>query len=187
MTKVKICGITRQEDAALAESLGADFLGFIFVPESPRYADAEHVSHIETKRAKRVGVFRNEPADVVRAIAEIAMLDLVQIHGEIAHDVGLPVIHAFHVRESLPETHTNADYILFDTGGGTGRVFDWNLLAHYERTKPFFLAGGLNPDNAQDAIANAQPFAIDVNSGVEREPGIKDHDKLKLLFERIQR
>lgn len=184
--KIKICGITRQEDATLAEDLGADFLGFIFVKDSPRCIDAEHASHIATARAKRVGVFRHEPAEVIRVIAEIAMLDVVQIHGEEPHDVGLPVIHAFTVRDTLPETATNAEYVLFDSGGGTGRTFDWKLLDAYPRTKPFFLAGGLDPDNVRDAIAT-RPFAIDVNSGVETSPGIKDHDQLRMLFERAQR
>ena len=184
--KIKICGITLQEDAALAVELGEDFLGFIFVKESPRCIDAEHASHIATSRAKRVGVFRNESPEVIRVIAEIAMLDFVQIHGEEPHDVGLPVIHAFSVGDALPDANTSAEYVLFDTGGGTGRVFDWRLLDAYPRTKPLFLAGGISPGNVRDAIA-AQPFAIDVNSGVEESPGIKDHDKLRLLFERVQR
>ncbi|MGZ5434280.1 MAG: phosphoribosylanthranilate isomerase [Thermoanaerobaculia bacterium] len=77
--------------------------------------------------------------------------------------------------------------MLFDTGGGTGRTFDWSLLASYPRTKPFFLAGGITPDNAEEAIAKTQPFAIDLASGVERAPGIKDHDKMKRLFEAISR
>ncbi|MGZ5460616.1 MAG: phosphoribosylanthranilate isomerase, partial [Thermoanaerobaculia bacterium] len=99
----------------------------------------------------------------------------------------VPVIQAFNVRNELPDTDTTADYILFDTGGGTGRTFDWSLLASYPRTKPFFLAGGITPDNAEEAIAKTQPFAIDLASGVERAPGIKDHDKMKRLFEAISR
>jgi phosphoribosylanthranilate isomerase len=215
MTKIKICGITRDEDAALAEELGADFLGFIFVPESPRFVTRAPRS----ERAKRVGVFRGATADEIRRTVERERLDLVQIHGVIpsvhgvipseVHGVipseveGSPtdargrgsldfarddtqVIHAFHVHDTLPDTTTHADYILFDTGGGTGRVFDWSLLAQYPRTKLFFLAGGINPDNVANAIAATQPFAIDVASGVESSPGIKDPHKLKLLFERAR-
>jgi phosphoribosylanthranilate isomerase len=91
------------------------------------------------------------------------------------------------VKQTLPDTSTEADYVLFDTGGGTGRTFDWSLLATYPRTKPFFLAGGITPDNVAEAIEKTRPFAIDVASGVEKEPGIKDHDKLKRLFENIRR
>ena len=203
MTKIKICGLTRDEDVALAEELGADFLGFIFVPESPRFVTRAPRS----ERAKRVGVFRGASVEDIRRTIESASLDYVQIHdvtlsrgdGEGSQDarsshfeilrsaqddVGL--IHAFKVDNELPDTTTHADYVLFDTGGGTGRVFDWTLLNDYPRTKPFFLAGGLNPDNVVSAIAAAQPFAIDVASGVESSPGIKDPHKLQLLFERVR-
>lgn len=200
MTKIKICGITRDEDAALAEELGADFLGFIFVPESPRFVTRAPRS----ERAKRVGVFRGASVDEIHRTIERERLDLVQIHDVIPSAVeGSPtdarrtesldfarddtkVIHAFNVRDALPDTNTHADYILFDTGGGTGRTFDWSLLAQYPRTKPFFLAGGINPDNVAEAIAATRPFAIDVASGVESSPGIKDLHKLKLFFERAR-
>ena len=192
MTRVKICGITRAEDAELAIALGADYLGFIFVKESPRY-----VAHApRTSGVKRVGVFRGATAEEIARIADEQQLDLIQVH-----DVGrasarpdglkpvphLPLIHAFNVKDSLPDTATDADYILFDTGGGTGRVFDWNLLAAYPRTKPLFLAGGITPDNVAEAIEKTKPYAIDVASGVESSPGVKDHDKLRRLFEAIRR
>ena len=180
--KVKICGITRAEDAELAIELGADYLGFIFVAESPRYVS--HPPH--THGVKRVGVFRHASRDEILRAIEVAKLDLVQIHGPFV-DVGFPTIHAFKVGDALPGTTTSADFVLFDTGGGTGRTFDWSLLARYDRTKPFFLAGGITPDNAADAIAATRPFAIDLSSGVERAPGIKDHDKLRKLFEAIRR
>ncbi len=181
MTNINICGITRDEDAALAEELGADFLGFIFVPESPRCVTRAPRS----ERAKRVGVFRGATVDQIRRTAEEQRLDFVQVHGDAA-GVDLPLIHAFKVEDALPDTTTHADYVLFDTGGGTGRTFDWSVLDAYARTKPFFLAGGINPDNVARAIAATQPFAIDVASGVESSPGIKDPHKLKLLFERVR-
>lgn len=181
-TKVKICGITRAEDAELAIELGADFLGFVFVPESPRFI--EHPPH--THGVMRVGVFRNASRDEILRAIDFEKLDLVQIHGALV-EVAFPTIHAFKVGDTLPDTATSADYVLFDTGGGTGRTFDWNLLADYPRAKPFFLAGGITPDNAADAIATAKPFAIDLSSGVERAPGIKDHDKMRRLFEAINR
>ncbi|HYC93225.1 MAG TPA: phosphoribosylanthranilate isomerase [Thermoanaerobaculia bacterium] len=192
MTKVKICGITRAEDAELAIELGAAYLGFIFVKESPRYV--EHAPR--TSGVKRVGVFRGATPDEIAHVAERERLDLVQVH-----DVGrasarldglkpvlrLPMIRALHVHDVLPDTTTDADYLLFDTGGGTGRTFDWNLLAHYKSTKPFFLAGGIHPGNVAEAIEKTRPYAIDVASGVEERPGIKDHRKLKALFEAIKR
>lgn len=184
MTKVKICGITRADDAAFAEELGADYLGFIFVRESPRYIEPERVPR--TSRAKRVGVFRNAPAEEVRRIAAIARLDLVQLHGEETYALDLPTIKAFQVRDALPETETHAQYVLFDSGGGTGRTFDWTLLAGYARSKPFFLAGGITPGNVAAAIAAARPYAIDVASGVESRPGVKDFVRLKRLFEAIR-
>ena len=182
MTKIKICGITRADDAELAIELGADFLGFIFAKDSPRYVAHPPMTH----GVKRVGVFRGATRDEILRTIEFAHLDLVQIHGE-PFDAGGPVIHAFKVGDTLPDTTTNADYVLFDTGGGTGRTFDWALLDRYPRTKPFFLAGGITPDNAADAVAIAKPYAIDLASGVERAPGIKDHDKLRKLFEAMQR
>ena len=187
-TKVKICGITRPEDAELATALGADYLGFVFVPDSPRYVPPERAMECggHASAFQRVGVFRNAPREEILRTIEIAKLDLVQIHGTFVN-VDLPTIHAFKVEDSLPDTNTGAEYILFDTGGGTGRAFDWSLLANHPRTKPFFLAGGINPDNVAVAIAKTQPFAIDLASGVERAPGIKDRDKLKRLFEAIDR
>jgi len=193
--KVKICGITRAEDAQLAIELGADYLGFIFVRESPRYVTPERALECggNASAFQRVGVFRNaHPEEILRTV-EAAKLDLVQIHGTFlrhpppANRQPPPVIQAFHVRDTLPDATTDADYILFDTGGGTGRTFDWNLLATYPRTKPFFLAGGITPENVASAIAKTNPYAIDVASGVESRPGIKDPDKLKRLFEAISR
>ena len=182
--RVKICGITRQEDADLAIELGADYLGFIFVRDSPRYIEPERVPR--TEGVQRVGVFRGSTLDEIRRAAEVARVDVIQIHGE-AYPVDLPLIHAFNVRDTLPDTTTHADYVLFDTGGGTGRVFDWSLLAAWPGTKPFFLAGGLSPDNIADAIERTRPYAVDVNSGVEVRPGVKDHARLRQLFERIRR
>ena len=183
MTKIKICGITRQEDADLAIALGADYLGFIFVKESPRCV--EHAPR--TSGVKRVGVFRNATIEEVHRIVEREQLDVAQLHGDETYRMSIPTIKAFNVKDALPDTETQADFILFDTGGGTGRTFDWSLLANYKSTKPFFLAGGITPDNVADAIARTHPYAIDVASGVERSPGIKDHDKLRTLFERIRR
>ena len=198
MTLIKICGITRHEDAVLAVELGADFLGFIFVPESPRYVTAGRVREMMASGAvvkrrlmpphsKTVGVFRGASAEEINDVATAAGVDYVQIHGTPPDGVRFPVIHAFHVQGSLPDTTTTAEYVLFDTGGGTGRTFDWTLLERWPRTKPFFLAGGLTPDNVAGAIRAGRPDAIDLSSGIESAPGIKDHHKMKTLFERVKR
>jgi phosphoribosylanthranilate isomerase len=205
VTRVKICGITRAEDAELAIQLGADYLGFIFVKESPRYLDPATARAIVTtcgaaaasaadagarsgrRSTNFVGVFRDAPLDEVRRIVDQVQLDLVQLHGDEAYVLDIPTIRAFNVGDQLPDTTTAAEYVLFDTGGGTGRTFDWSLLEQHPPSKPFFLAGGINPDNVAEAIERTKPFAIDIASGVESAPGIKDHSKLRKLFERIER
>jgi phosphoribosylanthranilate isomerase len=204
MTKIKICGLTRQEDALLAADLGADFLGFIFVPSTPRFIEPERAAAIaaplreRATRPKLVGVFRDASPDYIREIASVVGLDMVQLHGTETDDdiraIGIPAIKTFRVGDTLPDTtsHPGAEWFLFDTfedrrSGGTGRRFDWSLLAMYPRTKPFFLAGGLAPDNIAAAISLVRPDAIDVASGVEAEPGIKDREKLEQLFQRVRR
>ena len=192
MTRVKICGITRTEDAIAAAGLGASYLGFIFVKESPRCVTPEQAlglrhAAVSARVPKIVGVFRNESRESVREIAHFVGLDLVQLHGDESYALDLPTIRAFHVKDTLPDAQTTADYVLFDSGGGTGRTFDWSLLDRYARTKPFFLAGGITPENVAEAVERTRPFAVDVASGVEASPGVKDHQKLRALFERIQR
>jgi phosphoribosylanthranilate isomerase len=205
MTKIKICGITREEDALAAADRGADFLGFIFVPDSPRFIEPERAAEVaaavrdaHAEPPKLVGVFRDASADYIREIVSMVGLDLVQLHGvetnEEVGSLGIPAVKTFRVGDTLPDTtaHPDAEWLLFDTWderrtGGTGRRFDWSLLALYGRRKPFFLSGGLTPDNVAAAISLVRPDAIDVASGVEAEPGIKDHEKLERLFERVRR
>jgi len=204
MTKIKICGITREEDAIFCSDRGADFLGFIFVPATPRFIEPERAAEIalhlreRESRPKLAGVFRDASADYVREIATLVGLDLLQLHGsesdEDVRGVELPVIRTLRVGDTLPDTHAfpHAAWLLFDTYderrvGGTGRRFDWSLLALYDRSKPFFLSGGLDADNVVAAISLVRPDAIDLSSGLESEPGIKDHDKVARLFERVRR
>jgi phosphoribosylanthranilate isomerase len=190
--QIKICGITRYEDAAFAADLGADYLGFIFVPSSPRYIEPEQASAIiqRVHGPQFVGVFRDATAT---DIANVQGLHYAQLHGTETDDdvraAALPAIKALRVGDVLPDTtaHPSAAYLMFDTGGGTGRTFDWSLLALYPRTQPFFLAGGLTPDNVGAAISAVRPDAVDVSSGVEAAPGVKDHAKIKTFFERVRR
>lgn len=204
MTKIKICGITREDDALFCADQGADFLGFIFVPGSPRFIEPERAAAIAARVRERsrppkiVGVFRDASNEYIREIASIAGLDMVQLHGSETDDdireLGIPAVKSIRISDSLPDTHAcpNAAWLLFDTyderrAGGTGRRFDWSLLAHYDRSKPFFLSGGLDPDNVAAGISLVRPDAIDLSSGVESEPGVKDHGKVTRLFERVRR
>lgn len=209
MTKIKICGITRVDDAHYAAELGADFLGFIFVPGSPRYIDPKRAAKIiaqvqwsggkgtrhdgrpvESQPLHCVGVFRDASVEEMRRISAIAGNEYVQLHGnepdEAVREVGKPVIKGIQVGETVPVVATSADWLLFDTGGGTGRTFDWSLLARVPRSKPFFLAGGITPENVADAIRAVRPDAIDVATGVESTPGLKDQAKLRKLFEKVR-
>jgi Phosphoribosylanthranilate isomerase len=202
--KVKICGITSEDDALFCADSGADFLGFIFVPSSPRFVEPEKAGAIaerlraDGKASKVVGVFYDASNDYIREIGNVVGLDLAQLHGSEGEDaireLGIPAIKTLHVGETLPDTHATptAAWLLFDTyderrAGGTGKRFDWSLLATYERSKPFFLSGGLTPDNVVAAISLVRPDAIDVASGVEASPGVKDHAKVARLFERMRR
>ncbi|HUJ15927.1 MAG TPA: phosphoribosylanthranilate isomerase [Thermoanaerobaculia bacterium] len=204
MTKIKICGITREEDALFCASEGADLIGFIFVPSTPRFIEPERAAGIaarvreQEKRPKIVGVFRDASNDYIREIHALVCFDIAQLHGsetdEDVRDLGIPVIKTLRVGDTLPDTHgsPNAAWLLFDTfderrAGGTGRRFDWSVLATYERSKPFFLSGGIDPENAVAAISLVRPDAIDLSSGVESAPGIKDHEKVARLFERVRR
>jgi phosphoribosylanthranilate isomerase len=204
MTRIKICGITNEADALYCAEAGADFLGFIFVESSPRHIEPEKAGEIarrlrETTNApKIVGVFQDASADYIREIRNVVLIDFVQLHGSESdddiRDLGMPAIKTLHVGDSLPDTHAypEAAWLLFDTfderrAGGTGKRFDWSLLATYERSKPFFLSGGLTPDNVVAAVSMVRPDAIDVASGVEASPGVKDHDKVARLFERVRR
>lgn len=204
MTRIKICGLTREEDALRAAELGADYLGFIFVESSPRFVTPERVATIAAavrarmgeQMPKLVGVFYDHGPDYIREVAEVATLDLVQLHGNETDDdvaaIALPVIKTLRVSDTIPDAQATptAAWLLFDTydqhrAGGTGRSFDWSLLATLPRTKPFFLSGGLTPDNVAAGIALVRPDAIDLASGVESEPGVKDHALMEKLFKVI--
>lgn len=205
-TKVKVCGITSLQDARFLSGAMADYLGFIFHEKSPRYvAPAQAGAMINwLEGPETVGVFLNHPLDELNEIVRLCGLDMVQLHGtespDYCHLIDKPVIKVIHVEdgdttESLLERVAAylpvVDYLLMDhkvgeTWGGTGTPFDWNLLRGVSLDKPFFLSGGLGPDNIVDAVQRVQPFAVDVNSGLELEPGVKDYDKVERFFDRIR-
>jgi phosphoribosylanthranilate isomerase len=198
MTKVKICGITNVEDARVAVEAGADFLGFIFYPKSPRYVTPEKVREIVTQylipNIHMAGVFVNQEAEAVAQTLEFCGLDYAQLHGVESPQAvsalverGYGVIKALRVRdgsdlselERYPATAYLLDTYVAGQPGGTGLVFDWKLAAQAVQYGPIMLAGGLTPGNVAQAIQTAQPWAVDVSSGVEAAPGRKDHDKVR--------
>jgi phosphoribosylanthranilate isomerase len=195
--RVKVCGITRPEDAELAVELGAWALGFILWPASPRAADPAEAAGIALalrRRAELVGVFVNASLDEIAQAAEALHLSHVQLHGdegpsfcaEVARRTGAKVIKAVRVAsaadlQDLERYHT--DFHLLDTAargkrGGTGETWDWALAARRRRKIPAILSGGLTAENVAAGIAAVEPYAVDVASGVEAAPGIKDPAKL---------
>ena len=200
--KVKICGITNGEDAEEAVGLGAWAIGMIHYADSPRYcepSDAAEIGASFRRQCEIVGVFVNPTLDEVTDAAENHSLSMIQLSGEegtqfcteVQRRTGLKVIKASHVARAA-ELHAaevyRTDYHLFDKGGdgtwgGTGTTFDWNLLKDHHSGVPSILAGGLNPDNVTEAIAVTRPDAVDVASGVESEPGYKDHFAMARFFE----
>jgi phosphoribosylanthranilate isomerase len=202
MTKIKICGTTRVEDAMAAAAFGADFIGMIFFPESARFVHRDRARAIAeavrrtNDRTQLVGVFVNQDVEEMVDTCELVGLDLLQLHGSESPNVAArtqrPFIKAFRISDETPDTSTySCDWVLFDTysekvAGGTGQTFQWNVLDSWPRNQKFFLGGGINPDNVAEAIRRVRPDAIDVSSGVEDGPGLKNHDKLKRLFEAVR-
>jgi len=200
--KVKVCGITNPEDAEAAVELGAWAIGLIHHKESPRFVKASVAAGIGEafrRRCEVVGVFVNPTIERVVQAAENAQLTMIQLSGdegasfctEVARRTGLKVIKSFHVGNSADVRKSAAyrftDFHLYDTArkgayGGTGETFDWGLLENHHSPIPFILAGGLDPDNVTEAIRVVRPDAVDVASGVEASPGIKDHGKLASFF-----
>jgi phosphoribosylanthranilate isomerase len=199
---VKICGITRPEDAELAVSLGAWAIGLIFHEPSPRAVDLEAAASIgaEFKRlAEIAGVFVNrEPRDVAE-IADACSLSMIQLHGdegplyceEVRRRTGLKVMKAARVRDAASLQALNAfrhvDYHLVDAHhpdlfGGTGETFDWELLRGRRSKVPLVLSGGLTPENVADAIHATHPWGVDSASGTEASPGVKDPAKVEAFI-----
>lgn len=201
MTRIKICGITREEDAWAAVEYGADALGFIFYSESPRCIKPEQALLISRRlppMITRIGVFVDEPPEAVQPIFDRVGLDVVQLHGTeqpewIAKYPGR-VIKAIRV-QSIESLRQMAAYrvntFLLDTyrqgmPGGTGETFNWDLAIGAKQHGRIILSGGLNPSNVVDAIRLVKPYAVDVSSGIEIEPGIKDHGRMKLFIQRAR-
>jgi len=200
--RIKICGITNLEEALLAADLGADALGFIFYPPSPRSVEPQAAKAIIAQLppfVTTVGVFVDEDAATVKELAAAAGLDWLQLHGketpEYCRSLDRRVIKAFRIRDesSLAELTSYQDIVqalLLDTYkkgqvGGTGETFNWDLALKAKQSGPIILAGGLTSENVAQAIAVAHPQAVDVASGVEAAPGKKDPEKLKAFFKAV--
>jgi len=193
-TRIKICGITRWEDAAAAVELGVDALGFVFHRPSPRYVIPENAMRIIERLpawVTPVGVFVDMAPTAVRDTFERCGLRLAQLHGQesplLCAAMGVPWIKAFRVAkpgdlDSIRNWNLRNGFLLdsFVAGapGGTGRTFDWSLACRACSAGPLILAGGLNPENVGAAIRTVRPFGVDVSSGVESAPGVKDHARL---------
>jgi phosphoribosylanthranilate isomerase len=203
--RVKFCGITRLDDALEAARLGAWAIGLNHHPASPRFCEpaaAVEISAAMKRRLEVVGVFVNSTLDEVVKAAENESLTMLQLHGdegaafcrEAARRTGCKVVKAIRVRSAADVQAAEAfrtDFHLLDAHrpgarGGTGASFDWEFLADRRSEVPLILAGGLTPDNVDEAVATVHPYAVDVASGIESEPGVKDHALMAAFLERAQ-
>ena len=197
MTKIKMCGLRRPEDIEAANRLAPEYIGFVFAPASRRYispAEAAKLRQALRPGIRAVGVFVNEDIETVFRLLQEGIIDIAQLHGDEDADyisrlrdaAGKPVIRAFRVKgeadlraaETFP-----ADMILLDAGAGDGKTFDWSLLASVSR--PYFLAGGLTPENAAEAVERFRPFAVDVSSGIETD-GFKNFEKMRAFVRAVR-
>lgn len=191
MSQIKICGLTSEVDISYVNEARPDYVGFIMnFPKSHRNVTPEQARELRKELAvgiQAVGVFVNQPIERITAIAQHTGIDYIQLHGSeteqdiklVQRQTNLPVIKAFQIgsNEDLQKAQNScADYILLDSGQGTGKQFDWSLLGEIQR--PYFLAGGLTLENMKEAIDKLHPFALDVSSGVETE-NKKDLLKIK--------
>ena len=180
MTKVKLCGLSRESDIAAVNKLKPDLVGFVFAKKSKRYVSPEQAEHLKSLLAPGIlaaGVFVNEPVEAVAELLDRGVIDVAQLHGSEDDDyiarlralTGKPIFRAFKVKSEadLPAIESCA--------AGTGKTFDWSLVRSVQR--PYFLAGGLDPDNIADAIAALHPYGVDVSSGIETD-GVKDESKM---------
>ncbi len=191
MTKIKLCGLTRECDVECANKLKPDYIGFVFAQKSHRNVSkdtARKLKNLLDDRIKVVGVFVNEPVENVLSLSKDGIIDIAQLHGtedetyisSLRKLTDRTIIKAFRIdseADVIKAQNCSADYVLLDSGtGGTGTTFDWQLVSQINR--PYFLAGGLNCDNIVDALTMCKPYAVDVSSGIETN-GYKDENKMQ--------
>ncbi|MCB9983742.1 MAG: phosphoribosylanthranilate isomerase [Rhodospirillales bacterium] len=209
MTNVKICGIKTQKSLEAAVQAGARYVGFVFYPPSPRNIapySAKELSLTLPTGVKAVGLFVDPTDEELEHILGIVPLDMLQLHGsespkrvqQIKDKFAMPVMKAIKIHEagdfeSVKDYEPVVDWLLFDSRpenaalpGGTGQRFDWSLLEDRTFAKPWMLSGGLTPENVAEALSQLSPTAVDVSSGVESAPGIKDPDKIKAFIDAVK-
>ena len=196
--KVKICGLTRLEDIACVNRLQPDYIGFVFWPRSRRFVDRQLAAQLKallSPTIQAVGVFVDAPLEEVAGLLADGIIDIAQLHGEESEEdirylqavTGRPVIKAVkvHSRQDVEAwLDSEADYLLFDSGMGSGQTFDWSLLEGVDR--PYFLAGGLGADNLEQVLNHGGPYGVDLSSSVETD-GLKDPEKMQRVMELVQR
>ena len=202
MTRVKICGITREEDLSAAAELGADAIGLVFYAKSPRFVAASRAAELLHRLppfVTSVGLFVNAVEEEVRAVLDEARVDMLQFHGdetpEFCRSFGLPYLKAVRVKPGVDLVqyalrYADARGLLLDAfvegiPGGTGLAFDWNLIPR-DLPLPLVLSGGLDPANVGEAVARVKPWAVDVSSGVEQGKGIKDAAKIAAFMQGVR-
>lgn len=194
MTRIKMCGISRMCDIEVINQLKPEYVGFVFAKKSKRYVSFETAKKLKEALDPgicAVGVFVDAPVEEISMLLNDNIIDIAQLHGDEDEDyIGQlrkcsnhPIIKAFCIKgkeDIAAIEQCSADYVLLDSGAGSGECFDWNILNEIQR--PFFLAGGLHADNVGDAIRMLQPYAVDVSSGIETN-GVKDEKKMKAFME----
>lgn len=200
MSRIKICGLTREEDIDHVNELKPDYVGFVFATSKRQVTPKEAIKLIEKldKGIKKVGVFVNPSMEEARRIAEACDLDVLQFHGEEKPEdiIGFPqeTWKSFRIKDQESfrelEAYSVGGYLL-DTyvkgqQGGTGKAFDWNIDSNINKNKMIILAGGLSPENVEEAVRKMKPHVVDVSSGVETD-GYKDFEKIKKFIEKVRR
>lgn len=197
MTKVKLCGLKSEADIAAANILQPDYVGFVFAPGSRRYLAPQKAALLRQQLDKNiaaVGVFVNEKVETVATLLTEGTIDIAQLHGaendeyisQLKQLTDKEIIKAFKIENTGDvklAALSSADYILLDSGAGTGISFDWNLLQGFER--PYFLAGGLDCSNVSEAVCRLRPYAVDVSSGIETD-GTKDYEKMTAFVNAVR-
>ena len=198
MTKIKLCGLRRPEDIEVANELQPDFIGFVFVPKSKRYISFEEAPKLKRlltgNKTKAVGVFVNESIETIAGLLESGIIDIAQLHGtedenyidRLRTMTSKPIIKAFKIQAKADlkiALESTADFILLDDGAGDGVSFDWDILKDFSR--PYFLAGGLDPENVGEAIEKLHPYGVDVSSGIETD-SLKDPVKMQKFVENVR-
>ena len=198
MTKIKLCGLSGIEEIEAANELKPEYIGFVFAPKSRRYVTPEKAAELKKQLSGEIqaaGVFVNEAVEKIAELLNDNIIDIAQLHGDedeayirrLRQLTGKPIIKAFQVKsekEIADAGQCSVDYILLDSGAGTGTVFDWNILKKIDR--PYFLAGGLSAGNVGKAVRELHPFAVDVSSGIETDRR-KDKEKMAAFVAAVRK